>query len=249
MNQNKDSQFSFLKTLATNYNTKSFIAEDPIRFPNSYTQKQDIEISAFVSSWIAYGNRKQILITLEKIHKDFGTSPYKYILERKFDKYKSDKNNLYRFYTKADFYQLCDTLHSIYSEHQDIETKLLSIQSNYDTALELLQNIISLFPNQKGIPCDTKSACKRLCLMLRWLIRKDGIVDLGIWNLIPQNKLLIPLDTHVFRLAKQLGFTKRKQADMKTVLEITQAMKTIFPNDVALGDFALFGYGVEGNDF
>ena len=57
------------------------------------------------------------------------------------------------------------------------------------------------------------------------------------------------MDTHVFRLATQLGFTKRKQADMKTVLEITQAMKNIFPNDVALGDFALFGYGVEGNDF
>ena len=76
MNQNKDSQFSFLKTLATNYNTKSFIAEDPIRFPKSYTSKQDIEISAFVSSWIAYGNRKQILVTLEKISEHLLTNTY-----------------------------------------------------------------------------------------------------------------------------------------------------------------------------
>jgi uncharacterized protein (TIGR02757 family) len=81
------------------------------------------------------------------------------------------------------------------------------------------------------------------------LIRQDHIVDLGIWNLLPQSELLIPLDTHVFRLAKQIGLTDRNTADMKTVKEITQAMKEVFPTDVALGDFALFGYGVSGNDF
>lgn len=130
-----------------------------------------------------------------------------------------------------------------------LEDKLLAMSKQYKDATHLLENLISLFPNQKGIPQNTKSACKRLCLLLRWLIRQDHIVDLGIWNLLPQSELLIPLDTHVFRLAKQIGLTDRNTADMKTVKEITQAMKEAFPTDVALGDFALFGYGVSGNDF
>lgn len=246
-----ETKIHLLRDLASRYNTKSFISEDPVKFPNSYTQKQDIEISALISSWIAYGNRKQILQTLTKLHSDFDNSPYNYIKNRSFDKYANDNACLYRFYTNQDYYQLCNTLHNIYCVEgfMSLEDKLLAMSKQYKDATHLLENLISLFPNQKGIPQNTKSACKRLCLLLRWLIRQDHIVDLGIWNLLPQSELLIPLDTHVFRLAKQIGLTDRNTADMKTVLEITQAMKEVFPTDVALGDFALFGYGVSGNDF
>lgn len=126
-----------------------------------------------------------------------------------------------------------------------MEDKLLSIQKEYTSCISLLEALISLFPNQKGIPLNTTSACKRLCLLLRWLIRKDSIVDLGIWNLLPQSELLIPLDTHVFRMAKELNLTNRKQADMKTAVEISNKLKEVFPDDPTLGDFALFGYGID----
>lgn len=236
-----------LVSLAEKYNCKEFIADDPVQFPHLYSDKRDIEISALVSSWAAYGNRKQILITLRKLHDEFSGSPFEYISQRKFEPYRSNTDCLYRFYTYEDYYRLCDSLYDIYVEQNfnSLEDKLLSINMKYSSAESLLESFISLFPSQKGIPKNTQSACKRLCLLFRWLIRKDGIVDLGIWDLLPQSELIIPLDTHVFRLSKQLGLTSRNQADMNTALQITEQLRKIFPADPTLGDFALFGYGID----
>lgn len=236
-----------LVSLAEKYNCKEFIADDPVQFPHLYSDKRDIEISALVSSWAAYGNRKQILITLRKLHDEFSGSPFEYISQRKFEPYRSNTDCLYRFYTYEDYYQLCDSLYAIYVEQNfnSLEDKLLSISTKYSSTESLLKSFISLFPSQKGIPKNTQSACKRLCLLFRWLIRKDGIVDLGIWDLLPQSELIIPLDTHVFRLSKQLGLTSRNQADMNTALQITEQLRKIFPADPTLGDFALFGYGID----
>lgn len=236
-----------LVSLAEKYNCKEFIADDPVQFPHLYSDKRDIEISALVSSWAAYGNRKQILITLRKLHDEFSGSPFEYISQRKFEPYRSNTGCLYRFYTYQDYYRLCDSLYAIYVEQNfnSLEDKLLSISTKYSSAESLLKSFISLFPSQKGIPKNTQSACKRLCLLFRWLIRKDGIVDLGIWDLLPQSELIIPLDTHVFRLSKQLGLTSRNQADMNTALQITEQLRKIFPADPTLGDFALFGYGID----
>ena len=236
-----------LVSLAKKYNCKEFIADDPVQFPHLYSDKRDIEISALVSSWAAYGNRKQILITLEKLHNEFSGRPFEYISQRKFEPYRSNTDCLYRFYTWQDYYRLCDKLYAIYVKQNflSLEDKLLSINPQYTSAESLLKSFISLFPSQKGIPKNTQSACKRLCLLFRWLIRKDGIVDLGIWDLLPQSELIIPLDTHVFRLSKQLGLTCRKQADMTTALQITEQLRKIFPADPTLGDFALFGFGID----
>lgn len=236
-----------LVSLAEKYNCKEFIADDPVQFPHLYSDKRDIEISALVSSWAAYGNRKQILNTLRKLHDEFSGSPFEYISQRKFEPYRSNTDCLYRFYTYEDYYRLCDSLYAIYVEQNfnSLEDKLLSISTKYSSAESLLKSFISLFPSQKGIPKNTQSACKRLCLLFRWLIRKDGIVDLGIWDLLPQSELIIPLDTHVFRLSRQLGLTSRNQADMNTALQITEQLRKIFPADPTLGDFALFGYGID----
>lgn len=103
--------------------------------------------------------------------------------------------------------------------------------------------LIACFHGIKGFPKSNFSACKRLNMLLRWMSRKNSPVDLGLWDIKP-SKLIIPLDTHVHRIALDLGLTKRKQADMKTALEITDAMREIWPEDPAKGDFALFGYGV-----
>lgn len=108
-----------------------------------------------------------------------------------------------------------------------------------------LQAICDYFQGIKGIPDYSKgSACKRLCMFMRWMVRNDGIVDLGLWKQISPMDLIIPLDTHVHRVARDLGITRRKQPDMRTAKEVTEFFAGIYPDDPALGDFALFGYGI-----
>lgn len=240
-----------LKTIlieyAKTYNTKDFVKSDPIQFPSQYHKKQDIEISAFISSWMAYGNRVSILKTLNIIHKqmnEYNNSPFKYIQERGFENYENKDENLYRFYKYSDFYNLCNTFYTIYiiEKNNSFEDKL--IQSGVISCLDLLEAIIKIFNKVAGVPINTKSACKRLCMMLRWLVRNDKIVDLGIWSIIQPKDLIIPLDTHVHRQALSFGLTSSKQANMKTAIEITSKLKTIFPLDPTLFDFSLFGYGV-----
>ena len=107
---------------------------------------------------------------------------------------------------------------------------------------EYLNALISLF-NANGIPKDRKSACKRLCLFLRWMIRRDGIVDLGVWRKFSPADLLIPLDVHVNRVARQHGLLTRTSADMRAVEELTAHCRALYPHDPAIMDFALFGAG------
>lgn len=109
-----------------------------------------------------------------------------------------------------------------------------------------VQALSAYFNGINGIPDHDKgSACKRLCMFLRWMVRTGSPVDMGIWRKVSPDSLIMPLDTHVHRMALELGLTSRKQADMRTAVEITNAMREVFPNDPARGDFALFGYGVE----
>ena len=96
------------------------------------------------------------------------------------------------------------------------------------------------------IPKDTQSACKRVCMFLRWMVRKSD-VDLGLWNFIPTSQLLIPLDTHVARISRNLGLLKRNSNDLKAVVELTNNLKQFDENDPVKYDFALFGYGVNEN--
>ena len=235
-----------LNKLAEQYHNKDFIKSDPVQFPHLYSKKTDVEISAFISSWIAYGSRVQIIKTLNKIHQEFLESPTNYIKEKKYQHYQNQEQCLYRFYQEKDFFQLCESLHTIYFEENfpSLEDKVQSLIFDKPNALNVLEALTKIFPNQKGIPQNTKSACKRLCLFLRWMVRKNSEVDFGIWNILQEKDLIIPLDTHVFRISKQLGLTNRKQADMLSAIQITEGLKAYFPDDPLLGDYALFGYGV-----
>ncbi|MDR0971135.1 MAG: TIGR02757 family protein [Bacteroidales bacterium] len=232
------------------YNNKDFILNDPIQFPHLYKEKKDIEISAFISSWLSYGNRKQIIKTLEIIHKEFAlynNSPYQFIKEKGFVKYKNNPSCLYRFYTFNDYYNLCLTLYNIYEKYSSLEKAIEEKQKENkegNNSIVILKIIITMFKDVKGIPNNITSACKRLCMFLRWMIRNDGIVDFGLWNILEPKDLIIPLDTHVHKEALFLQLTTIKQPSLKTALQITENLKTIFPSDPLLGDFALFGYGI-----
>ena len=226
--------------LAERYETKEFIKDDPIQFPHEVAKrggsKRDIEISAILSSWLAYGRRPQFCLALQALHELMDHKPYEYLNSQKWKVFKDHHDTMYRFYTYHDFYTLMERLEILYSHDAfSFEDKL----SKYHP----ISYLIACFHDIKGFPKSNFSACKRLNMLLRWMARKNSPVDLGLWDIKP-SKLIIPVDTHVHRMALELGLTKRKQADMKTALEITDAMREIWPEDPAKGDFALFGYGI-----
>ena len=226
--------------LANQYETEEFIKDDPIQFPHEVAKrggsKRDIEISAILSSWLAYGRRPQFCLALQTLHELMDYKPFKYLNSQKWKVFEDHHDTMYRLYTYHDFYALMERLEILYSRDAfSFEDKL----SKYHP----ISYLIACFHNIKGFPKSNFSACKRLNMLLRWMSRKNSPVDLGLWDIKP-SKLIIPVDTHVHRMALDLGLTKRRQADMKTALEITDAMREIWPEDPAKGDFALFGYGV-----
>lgn len=249
-----------LKRLAEKYETPEFIRTDPVQFPHRYLTRPDeyfpfgfvnTEISAFVTAWIAYGPIEQIIKKGDFIDREiFKGAPYHYIVGTDMEtpdwhKYKDDKTNFYRTLKYADFHDLCARLYDVYTTAESMEEAIKKTrQNNGETALSALQ---SLFGSVKGIPdFETQSACKRLCLFLRWMCRKGSLVDFGLWDVCDPRNLIIPLDTHVHKQALRLGLVKRWTLDLTTAIEITERFAEIFPDDPAKGDFALFGYGVNG---
>lgn len=229
--------------LAERYETKEFIKGDPIQFPHEVAKRggsvKDIEISAILSSWLAYGKREQFCNRLEALHHLMGYKPFEYLCSQSWRIFKDSNETMYRFNTYHDLYALFDNLRIYYFDIYKSHTIGEILQQSNDP----LRKLIDMFDNIKRFPINDKSACKRLNMLLRWMVRKDSPVDLGLWDIDP-SKLIIPVDTHVHRMALDLGLTKRRQADMKTALEITDAMREIWPEDPTKGDFALFGYGV-----
>lgn len=233
-----------LRQAASQYNKPRFIELDPIQFPHKYKNKRDIEISAFVTSWISFGSRSQIVKKAAEIDSFFNGSPYEYIKNGLFDCFKDDSGTFYRFLKGKDFYEVCKALHDVYSCFASLETLVVKNITNLDmTILEALEQPFHKIP---GVPDPANgSACKRLCMFLRWMVRRDKIVDFGIWELINPDALVIPLDTHVHKQALELGIISRKSPDMKAAVLITDFLKTVFPNDPTMGDFALFGLGID----
>lgn len=241
-----------LKRWAEQYETADFINADPVQIPHRYDSRVNIEISAFVTAWIAWGNRKQIIKKADFIDREiFKGEPYHYIVgntvERgnrpEWEQYKGSTDCLYRTFTFGDFHDLCARLYDVYTSAENMETAIKKAhETNGETALATLQ---SLFGSVNGIPgFETQSACKRLCLFLRWMCRHGSPVDFGLWTICDPRNLIIPLDTHVHKQALRLGLIKRRTPDLQTAIEITDRFAEIFPDDPTKGDFALFGYGV-----
>lgn len=241
-----------LKRWAEQYETAEFIKSDPVQIPHRYDSWVNIEISAFVTAWIAWGARKQIIKKADFIDREiFKGEPYHYIVGNnvapgaapEWEQYKGSKESFYRTFTYGDFADLCARLYDVYTSAESMEAAIKKAhETNGETALATLQ---SLFGSVNGIPdFETQSACKRLCLFLRWMCRKSSPVDFGLWDVCDPRNLIIPLDTHVHKQAIRLGLTTRRTPDLRTAIEITDRFAEIFPNDPAKGDFALFGYGI-----
>lgn len=235
--------------LVKTYETVDFIKDDPVQFPHRFAKtKEDCEIAGFIASLLAYGNRKVFIAKLNTLFEDIAQNePHNFILN--FEP-KILKNFNYRFGTTKDFAQVFTIMRQLYSKDGGLE-KLFKFGYNsnnsmfatvtdyfYSRAQDAGQGFYFMIPNpHKG------GAMKRMCMFLRWMIRK-GPVDLGIWNFMPQSELLIPLDTHVARLSREMGLLKRNSNDFKAVIELTENLRKLDPQDPIKYDFAMFGYGV-----
>lgn len=227
---------------ADRFEVPGFIDTDPIQFPHRFDRKQDIEISAFLTAYLAFGKRSVIINKVNELHDVMGRSPYSYVMGGDFGDFPSGNKKFYRFISYPDMNGLLTALRSYYVKYDDLETAV-----NAESPGEPMEAIRRMFGHIHHIPdADSKSACKRIAMLLRWLCRRNSCVDLGIWRTIDPACLLIPLDTHVHRMSLELGITNRRIADMRTAREINAFFEKVFPGDPCRGDYSLFGYAVNG---
>lgn len=237
---------SYLDEWVEKVNTPSFIEKDPVQFPRRYTLLQDIEIAAILTATIAWGNRQMILNSAEKMFKTIGQSPFDFIMSRGYEDL-NPKTNIHRTFFQGDLIYLCKALNCIYAFTDSLEG---FFEENVWQGIEHFKNsAFNINQSQTKHISDAAagSACKRLHLALRWLVRNDGIVDLGVWKNISPESLFIPLDVHVSRTARTLGLLDRKSNDRVSVEMLTDKLRDYCPEDPIKYDFALFGIGVSNN--
>jgi uncharacterized protein (TIGR02757 family) len=242
----------FLDYKVTEFNRPEFIELDPISIPHSFSLKEDIEISAFLTATISWGNRKAILGTAGQMMQLMGESPYDFIMNG--SKFNRDKISefYYRTFNGVDFAYFLSALKNIYSNHGGLEKVFNELTFNHSLqeSIGYFKQIFFELPHssrtEKHISDPRNgSAAKRINMMLRWLIRNDNNgVDFGIWKKISPSNLSIPLDVHSGNTARKLGLLKRKQNDAKAVIELDHILRTFDAKDPVKYDFALFGLGV-----
>ena len=238
----------FLDRTAQRINCEDFISRDPVQFPRRFSRLQDIEISALLSASIAWGNRKMICNNCEKMLKIMGGMPYQYVMDEAFEDL-PDNLNIHRTFFARNLKHYLRGLHRIYANHgslNDFATHHHIAQSE-EPAWLLVQLMLNEFAAANGVndsrclPTNLKNtALKRINMALRWLVRNDGIVDLGVWNAISPSQLFIPLDVHVGDTARALGLITRPQNDKRTVLALTSNLRSFRPHDPIFYDYALF---------
>lgn len=239
----------------TLYNSPDFIDADPICIPHSFTKKQDIEIAGLFASTLAWGLRKTIIKKCRELLSYMDNSPYDFILNHSDSDLKKLETFKHRTFNATDTLYFVAFLKHHYSTSHTLEDLFLPDVVEKEDSVEMgLRNFHETFFSLDDFPHRTKkhvatparkSACKRLNMYLRWMVRNDqNGVDFGIWNRIPTSKLVIPLDVHVERVARKLNLLTRKQADWLSALEITQNLKKYDLEDPVKYDFSLFSIGV-----
>ena len=218
---------------AEEYNDPKYFQEDPIIFPTKFARKYeageaalaDVEIAGLLAAHLAWGRRAMIVRDCDRMFEEMNWRPYDYVMN---GEYRNEDVSLHRTIKWSQFAQICENLRNIYAEHD-------SLEGLTDTDIRC-----RIFGQKE----DRKAPNKKISMMRRWMVRDDGKVALGVWKNSDKTSLIMPLDVHVYTQATALGLTSRKQKDIVTAREITDAFKEIWPEDPCKGDFALFGYGV-----
>tara|TARA_B100000214_G_scaffold213462_1_gene155120 strand:- start:891 stop:1658 length:768 start_codon:yes stop_codon:yes gene_type:complete len=240
----------FLDEMVYKYENTDFIESDPIQIPYQFNKRHDIEISAFLTSIISWGNRKMIIENAKKMLDIMDWSPHDFILNFKENEIKSI-SFVHRTFNKNDLKFFFRSLKNIYKNHGGLE-KVFTPKKNEKWVFESISRFRNKFFSIHHESRTTKhisdpkkkSSCKRINMFLRWMVR-DGEVDFNLWQKIPKSILSCPLDTHTLRIAKKLKLIRRKSNDLKTLSELDKKLRLFCPNDPVKYDFALFGLGVE----
>ncbi|MCK5820327.1 MAG: TIGR02757 family protein [Bacteroidales bacterium] len=238
------------------YHTRSFIESDPLQIPHRYSKKEDIEISGFLTSTLAWGRRKSIINSAERLMKLLDDSPADFIMHSSQSEWSRFKNFVHRTFQPADLNYFLDALRRIYLTEGGLE-KVFMDGFEQDEIFGAIVNFRRVFlqwkPEQrtyKHVSDPEKgSASKRLNLFLLWMCRQDNLdIHFGLWKKIPPSKLIIPLDVHVGRVARDLGLIERRMNDWKAAEELTSVLRMFDPNDPVKYDFSLFGIGMYESD-
>lgn len=236
------------------YARPSFIADDPIQIPRAFSRREDAEVIGFLTATIAWGQRKTIIANAWKLARLMDEQPYDFVVNADATDLKHVSGFVHRTFNGTDLKHFINGLRHLYANHGGIEVAFLD-----DGAVGDMGGAIARFKRRffepkhqprtlKHIADPSKgSNAKRINMYLRWMVRPDDRgVDLGLWKRINPSDLMVPLDVHTGRVARELGLLTRKQDDWKAVEELTTALRGFDASDPVKYDIALFGLGVDG---
>ena len=242
----------FLDEKVILYNNPKFIESDPIQIPHQFSLKEDIEIAAFLTSIISWGNRTMIIRNASKMMELLDNSPHDFIINHQEKDLERLQNFVHRTFNNIDFKQFIKSLKHIYNNYNGLENVFL-IKDNSETYQTTISQFKSVFfevnyeqRTQKHISDPLKnSAAKRINMFLRWMVRNDkNGVDFGLWKTHSPAHLSCPLDVHSGNVARKLKLLLRKQNDWKAVAELDKNLRNLDKKDPVKYDFALFGLGI-----
>jgi uncharacterized protein (TIGR02757 family) len=244
-----------LEELYRKYNRREFVHPDPLEFLYRYADPCDREIVALVASSLAYGRVAQILKSVSRVLERMIPSPSVFLKQTSLEAIRQTFLGFkHRFTTGEELSFMLFGVKQVLERHGSLHACFLAGLNDDGTVLPALGSFTAelavcadasmghLVPSP-----DRGSACKRLNLFLRWMVRRDQ-VDPGGWENVPPSKLIVPVDTHMHRICLALGLTTRKQADMRTAMQITEAFRAIAPEDPVRYDFPLTRLGIRGDE-
>ncbi len=241
----------FLDFKVEQYHTPDFITSDPVQIPHQFTRKEDMEISGFLTATISWGNRKSILKNANSLMDLLENSPHDFVLNHSEKDLESLSSFVHRTFNGIDLMYFIRSLRNIYEQHSGLEGVFTkhSNNSSLQAAIHEFKKIFFELPHevrtQKHVSDPLKnSAAKRINMFLRWMVRREGNVDFGLWDGISPAQLSCPLDVHSGNVARKLGLLKRKQNDAKALAELDTSLRKLDPEDPVKYDYALFGLGV-----
>ena len=249
----------FLDSKVDEYNQPFFIKDDPICIPHLFTKKQDIEIAGFFAATFAWGTRKSIINSCKRLFDLMDNQPYAFIMNSTDNRenYSAFMKFAHRTFNSSDLFTFLEFFHYHYAvkKEKSLETAFTKWIKKEDGDTENILNGFYHYFFNKNIGFEKrtmkhvaatfkKSACKRLNMFLRWMVRNDKKgVDFGIWKKISPAQLVCPLDVHVARVARHFGLLQEKQTNWKAALELTESLRGFDADDPVKYDFALFAMG------
>lgn len=242
---------SFLDEKALKYNQSFFIESDPIQVPKNFSDKENIEIAAFLTATIAWGNRLSIIKNAIKLMALMENQPHEFVLSASKADLKNLEQFVHRTFNGGDCVYFIKSLQNIYQNHGGLQRVFENGYKKDNSVKSALTEFYSVFFEVSGersrkhvSNVENGASAKRLNMFLRWMVRNDkSNVDFGLWNGIPQSALMLPLDVHTGNVARKLGLLQRKSNDWQAVEEVTQKLREFDPEDPIKYDFALFGLG------